>query len=103
MIFDDDKKSYTLETPAGKKIVLDEDAKLMKLEDENGNKIILNSDGITIESSKAIKMKATTDFTVEAVNVEIKASASLKAEGSASAELKASGTMTIKGGLVQIN
>src|SRR6185295_20278043 len=49
MIFDDKKKSFTLQTPAGKQIVVDEDAKLMKLEDENGNKITMDSNGISIE------------------------------------------------------
>lgn len=103
MIFDDDKKSFSLETPAGKKFIIDEDAGLIKMEDENGNKFILNSDGISIESCKEIKMKATTDIKTEGVNMEIKASASLKAEASASAEIKSSGTMTVKGSLVQIN
>ena len=103
MIFDDDKKSFTLETPAGKKFIVDEDAGIMKMEDENGNKIVMDTDGITIESFKDIKMKATKDFKLDAVNAETKASASLKAEGSASAEIKASGTMTIKGATVMIN
>ena len=103
MIFDDDKISFTLETPAGKKVVVDEDAGIIKMEDENGNKIIMDSNGISIESYKDIKVKAARDFSLEGINVEAKASASLKAEGSASAELKASGTMTIKGAMVQIN
>ena len=103
MIFDDEKKSFTLETPVGKKIVVDEDAKLIKLEDENGNKLVMDSNGISIESCKEIKMKATTDFKLESVNAEVKASAALKAESSASAEVKTSGMMTIKGSMVQIN
>ncbi len=103
MLFDDDKKSFSLETPAGKKFIVDEDAGLIKMEDENGNKFIMNSDGISMESCKEIKMKAATDIKTEGVNMEIKASASLKAEASASAEIKSSGTMTVKGSLVQIN
>lgn len=103
MIFDDDKISFTLSTPAGKTMVVDEDAGIMKLEDENGNKIVMDKDGISIESCKELKMKATTDYKLEAVNMESKASASFKAEGSASAELKASGSLTIKGSIVQIN
>lgn len=102
-IFDDDKKSCTLETPVGKMFVIDEDAKLMKMEDENGNKIIMDSNGITIESFKELKIKAATDFKSEALNIESKASVGFKAEASASAEVKSSGTMTVKGSLVQIN
>jgi Rhs element Vgr protein len=103
MIFDDEKKSYTLETPGGKKLMIDEDAGHIKMEDENGNKFVMNKDGISIESCKEIKLKATTDIKAEGVNIENKASASLKAEASASAEVKSSGMMTIKGSLVQIN
>ena len=103
MIFNDDKKSFTLLTPAGKTMVVDDDAGIMKLEDENGNKFLMDTNGITIESYKEIKIKATTDLKMEAVNAETKASAGLKAEGSASAELKSSGMMTVKGSMVQIN
>ena len=103
MIFNDDKRSYVLETPAGKKIVVDEDAGIMKLEDEHGNKILMNKDGITIESCKEIKMKAATDLKIEAINAEIKASAAVKLEGSGSAEMRSNGMLTIKGSMVQIN
>ncbi len=103
MIFDDDKISYTLETPIGKKVTVDEDAGIIKMEDEFGNKMVMDKDGITIESYKDIKMKAVKDFSLEAVNIDIKASANLSASASASAELKASGTTTIKGAIVNIN
>lgn len=102
-IFNDDKKSVVLETPAGKKITVDEDAGIIQLEDENSNKLTMNSDGIKIESGKDIILKATGDVKTEGINIEMKAQASLKAEGSASAEVKASGTLTLKGALVQIN
>jgi Rhs element Vgr protein len=101
--FDDDKKIITLETPGGNKVLLDDDTGGITLEDQNGNKIEMNSDGIALTSAKEIVIAAQTDFGVEGVNVEIKASAELKAEGGASAEVKSSGTMTVKGSLVQIN
>lgn len=103
MLFDDDKKSYTLETPAGKKLILDEDADEVRIEDDHGNKIVMDSDGIKIESNGKIEMKAAQDFKIEGMNVEAKASASYKAEGSAGAELSSNGTTVIKGSLVQIN
>lgn len=103
LVFNDDKKSVILETPAGKKISVDEDAGVIQLEDENGNKFTLNSDGVTIESCKDVIIKATGDVIVEGINIEIKASAQLKAEGSAGAELSSGASTTVKGSIVQIN
>jgi Rhs element Vgr protein len=109
--FDDDKKIMTLSTPAGNKLELNEDEKAIKLEDQHGNKITMDQDGIKIESTKDIVLKATADIKAEGVNIEQKASASLKAEGSASASFKGNGSMTVesggvttvKGAMVQIN
>jgi Rhs element Vgr protein len=101
--FDDEKSILTLETPGGHKIAADDDDGSILLEDSNGNKILMNSDGITLESAKDVILKATGDLKTEGVNIESKASASYKAEGSAGVELSSSATMTIKGSLVQIN
>jgi Rhs element Vgr protein len=103
ILLDDDKKSITLQTPGGNKMLLDDDAGSITIEDQNGNKIVMDSNGIKIESSKAITVKAAQDLKGEGLNVNLKAQASLKAEGSAGAELSASGTTTVKGSLVQIN
>ena len=103
LYFNDDKKIILLETPAGKKVTLDEDAGELKMMDENENKIVLSSDGILIQSNGKIEIKAQQDIKMEGLNVESKAQASFKAEGSASAEVKASGTLTLKGAMVQIN
>jgi Rhs element Vgr protein len=103
LLFDDEKKSIAAETPGGKKITISDDAGSIVLEDENGNSITLNSDGIALESSGKIMLKAGGDVTVEGVNTEFKASAQLKAEGSAGAELSSSATAVLKGALVQIN
>lgn len=101
--FEDDKKIIRLETPGGNKISLSEEDKGITLEDQNNNKLLMNSDGITIESAKDIILKAAGDVKTEGVNLENKASANFKSEGSAGAELKSSATLTIKGSLVQIN
>jgi uncharacterized protein involved in type VI secretion and phage assembly len=119
MIFNDEKKSFTLETPAGNKIVLNEDEKQVQIEDQNGNKIKMEQGSVSIESAQALKIKAGTDITIEAVNITLAPSANLSvgagggAElklGSGSASLKAptakiegSGITEIKGGLVKIN
>jgi Rhs element Vgr protein len=102
-IFNDEKKSVVLETPAGKKITVDEDAGVIKLEDENSNKITMDPDGIKMESGKDIILKATGDVKVEGINVSMKASAQFKGEGSAGAEISTSAVAILKGSMVQIN
>lgn len=103
MIFNDDKKSFTLETPGGNKFIITEDEKKIHLEDQHGNKITMNQDGITMESVKDVVIKATGDVTAEGVNVNIKGSAQAKLEGSGGAELSSGGTTKVKGSLVNIN
>ena len=65
--FDDDKKVMQLETPAGNKLTLSEDDKSDPLEDQNGNSIKMDQDGITIESQKALTIKAGTDAELSSV------------------------------------
>lgn len=119
MIFNDDEKSYKLETPGGKKITLNDKDGVVQIEDENGNKIKMEQSSVSIESAQALKIKAGTDLTIEAVNITLSPSANFSlgagggAElkvGSGSAAMKApmvkvegSGMTEIKGGLVKIN
>jgi Rhs element Vgr protein len=110
LLFDDDKKSAMLDTPAGNRLTLSEDAKGILLEDQNGNKITLDTSGVTIESAKDLVLKAGKDIRLEGSNVELKANMGLKASAAASAELsgastsvKGSATVVVQGGMVQIN
>lgn len=103
LVFDDDKKTATLETPAGKSIVIDEENDAITIADDHDNVITMDADGIKISSNGKIEMKAAQDFTIEGLNVNIKASAQLKAEGSAGAEVSSSAVAVLKGSLVQIN
>lgn len=103
MIFNDDKISYVLETPAGKKVTLDEDADLVQIEDEHANILTFNSDGITMESAGDINIKATGDVNIEGMNVNGKANAQLTVEGSAGAEISSGAVTVVKGSQVQIN
>ena len=104
MIFNDDKKSFLLETPGGNKFLITEDEKKIYMEDQNGNKIKMNEDGITIESIKDIILKAAKDIKADAdSNIEIKATKNFKAEGSAGAKLSSGGTTDVKGSMVNIN
>lgn len=59
MIFNDDKKIITIETPAGNKVVISEDETAILLEDQNGNKMTMNTDGIKLESMMHIEINAT--------------------------------------------
>ncbi len=103
VVFDDDAPSLTIETKAGNRLVIDDKNTQILVEDQNGNKITLSQDGIKLESSKDIVLKATGDVSIEGTNVEVKANASAKIEGSGSAALKSSGTTEVKGSLVNIN
>lgn len=103
VLFDDEKKSIGIETPAGKKITLDEDQGVIIIEDENSNIITIDSNGIKMESAGNIELKATGDVTIEGTNVSLKANAQFKAEGSAGVEMSSSAVAIVKGSIVQIN
>ncbi len=103
MIFDDEKVSFTLETPNGNKLsISDEDGEIV-LADENDNVLTLNADGITIESAADINIKAGGDINLEATNIASAASAEFKAEGSSGAQFSSGGSTVIEGSIVQIN
>ena len=101
--FNDEKKSLSIETPGGNKILISDEDKGISMEDQNGNTLVLNDQGITMESQKKITIKAAQDVVIEGNNVNIKAKAQLKAEGTQGAEFSAKGNTVVKGALVQIN
>ena len=101
---DDEKKVMQLETPAGNKLTLSEEDKAIKIEDQNDNKITMTQDGIKIESSKAIELKAGTELTIESgTSLSAKGGTDLKLEGTSGAEFSSTATTKVKGSLVQIN
>jgi phage baseplate assembly protein gpV len=87
VILDDEKKFIELSTKKGNKLLISDEKKGFVLEDENKNKIIMNQDGITIESCKDFKIKATGDVKIEGVGCNV----------------KASGNMDLKGTMIKIN
>jgi len=103
MLFNEEQKSITIETPEGKKILINDTDDLMQLEDQHGNKILLNQDGITIESAKDLNIKATGDINIEGVNLTQKAQSNFKAEGQSRSELTSTGEVVVKGSFVRIN
>lgn len=103
LVFNDDLVALTIETPNGNKILLSEDEGVIKIEDENKNLFQMGSEGIDLESENNITIKANGDIKMEGTNIELKASAEFKADGSASASLNSSGNTEVKGSIVQIN
>jgi Rhs element Vgr protein len=104
LYFNDDTKIIRLETPAGNKITLSEDDSSVKIEDQNSNTIEMTSDGIKIQSSMALELKAATEIKIEAgTSLEISGTSSLKLEGSGSVEISSSGSTTIKGSTLMLN
>lgn len=103
LLFDDQKKKVTVETPGKNSIVIDDEKKSITLKDQNGNKIIMDDKGITIDSAKDITLKAKKDIKMEGANINAKAKSQFKAEGSSGAELSSSAQAVIKGGVVKIN
>lgn len=104
LYFHDDRKIVRMETPAGNRVELSEQDKSVVLTDESGNKVSLTPDGITIESIKAIVLKAATDLNLESgTALAARGGTSLKLEGASSAELSSAATTKVAGGLVQIN
>lgn len=103
LIFNDDKKSITIQTPGGKKVVIDEDADKIQIADEHNNKITMNKDGIVVESAKNMTLKAAQNLNIEAANITQKAQASFKVESQGQAQLNATGDMVVKGTFVRIN
>ena len=102
-IFNDDKKSVILETPAGKKITVDEDAGIIQIEDDFSNKITMDSAGIALESPKNITIKASEDVIIDGKNVTLSANVQFKASGNAGAEVSTGAIAILKGSMVQIN
>lgn len=103
ILLNDDDPSVLLEMPSGKKVSVNDAEGEILLEDENGNKVLINSDGISLDSPKDVTLNATGDLNIEATNINLKANAGFKAEGSASAEISSTGSTTVKGSIVQIN
>ncbi len=97
-IFNDDKKSIVLETPAGNKITLDEDQTLLKLEDQNGNSIAMDSSGIVISSAGDIGLQAPQGK----IQMKDMAGNSLALETSG-LSVGAAAKLTLKGAMIELN
>jgi Rhs element Vgr protein len=103
LLFDEDQKSVTIETPNGKRWTLNDDDGSITVEDENGNKMSMTADGISLESNGDLTLKASGDIVIEGMNITESANISYKAEGNSGAELSSGGQTVVKGSIVMIN
>ncbi len=110
LLFNDDTKTITIDTPAGNSIVIDEASQSIKITDQSNNTVTMEPSGITVDSPADIKVKAGASMTLEAAtsldikaaNISIKATGPFSAEG-ATAKLKGQGITEVTGSLVKIN
>lgn len=103
ILFNDEDPSVLICTPSGNEISLSDKDEGITIKDQNDNKIEMSGDGITMEAAKDLNLKATGDINLEGVNINIAASAELKADGGAGAEISTGAVAVLKGSLVQIN
>ena len=103
VMFDDEKKIITIETPAGNKVVISEDEKSITTKDQNGNESKMSDAGISVKSPKDIKIEATGDVSIKGNNVKIEAQMNFEAKGSVGAKLEGGAQAVVKGGTVMIN
>jgi Rhs element Vgr protein len=104
LLFDDDRKSLTIETPGKRFVELDDKEGMISMKDDFGNKIIMEKTGITIESAGDIIMKAKKEISAEAqTQLKLKGSSGAKLEGSGPVTVQSSANTIIKGSVVMIN
>ncbi|MEO0474109.1 MAG: type VI secretion system tip protein VgrG, partial [Bacteroidota bacterium] len=119
IVFDEEKKVITIETPGGHKMEMSDEGQSILIQDSNSNKIEMSSSGILIQSNSDINIKAnaningkananlaleaTSGASLKGLTVDLAANTSLTAKGNASAELSAAGQTTVKGAMVMIN
>jgi len=103
MIFNDDKKTFTIETPAGNSLLLSEADQAIAIADQHGNKITMNEEGIQLESIKNILLKANQEVKLEGLQVNAEARVKFKAKAGDGELSAGSGPTVVKGGTVMIN
>jgi Rhs element Vgr protein len=102
LLFNDEKKSIAIETPGGNKITLSDESKGITLEDQNGNKIKMDDQGIVIQATTKLELKAGAQLVIGGPQFSVNADSSLELKGG-STSLQSSGVVTIKGSMVKIN
>ena len=100
--FNDDEESITISNADGNKVEIQKSA--IHMIDSNGNEIKMDEDGISIVSSKDLKLEASGNVSITSgQNFESSAGINYNVDASANVEISASAINTIKGSLVKIN
>lgn len=116
--FDDENKIITILTPSGNTMILSDEAKKITILDQNSNKIEMSSEGISLESSASINIKAAQHVKIEGMTVNITGEQSFSAsanevavigdmstsvKGGAECTISSDGKLSAKGAMVNIN
>lgn len=120
LLFDDQNKILTVQTPGGNSVVLDDQHQQVQVKDQNGNSLLMSGSGMTLKSGGDItlqadgklNLKGTTgiamqssggDIQQQALNIKHNADMQLTAKGGMSAQLQAGMDLTLKATMVMIN
>lgn len=120
LIFDDDDKVITLETPSKNLITLSDADQTISIKDQNNNAIEMSSSGIDIKSATHLNIEtvetlslkgeqgvniesSTGSIKIDGMDISISADTQFSASANASASLSAGGETSINGAMVMIN
>jgi uncharacterized protein involved in type VI secretion and phage assembly len=104
LLFDDESKSLTIETPGKRVFELDDKQGIFSMKDDFGNKIVMDKSGITIDSAGDITMKAKKEIKANAqTQLGLKGGSGAKLEGNGPVTVQSSANTVIKGAMVMIN
>jgi Rhs element Vgr protein len=120
VLFDDENKVLTIETPGGNQVVCDDQGQQVLVKDQNGNTVTMSSSGIDLKSTTNITIDATEnvsikgnqgitlesssgDVQIKGMNVTANAEAEFDAQGKVRATLQGGAEAIVKGAMVMIN
>jgi Rhs element Vgr protein len=103
LIYNDEKKSIHIETPANRVFEMNDDESSITMQDAKGNKMVIDDNGISIESATDLTIKAGSSISISAPQISVKADGTLSVEAGGSMSVKSDGITEIKGSLVNIN
>jgi Rhs element Vgr protein len=95
--FNEEDKIITIQTPGKNIIVISDKDKGVTITDQNENQIKMDDSGVTIESKKAMTIKAADDLTISAKGITIKADQAVSMQGGTNVTVKASSALNLEG------